>query len=212
MNVLAFSKPASWPTLTTTSDALDLQQRLARLPFYMPTMQGGVATVNNGFGAAQPASWPKLWTGGFGDFATDLQTIINKAPQLLSQVVTILDKAAPQLPTILKMVEDPAFPVLVQKVETLQKIEAAKPAAPGGAPGPAKPGVGLDRVVPLWDAAIFIESHPAAAFVKDHPVLVGTGIAVVLAGIGFGVGMGIGRWTKKCRAGFADRHYRRRRN
>ncbi len=129
---------------------------------------------------------------GFGDTISDLSALLGKGGQILS-------KAGPYLDTVLEIVQDPALPQLITKVKTLKAVDqgTSAPAAPGAAP---TPGVGLNRVLPLWDAAIFYTKYPWA------PWAIGAGAIVVLGGIGFG----IGRATKKCRTGMG-RSYRRRR-
>lgn len=181
VNGLGAVQPASWPRLWTSEGDADVQQRLMQLPFY----------AQQGFGEAQ-----------FGGVMEDLQTIVQKAPTYLNQLVTIVNKGAPYLPTIVKVVEDPALPQVVSRIEKLKAADAAA-SAPSGIPAaaaPSKPGVGLSRTLPLWDAAIGYTKYPWA------PWAIAAGAVVVLGGIGFG----IGRWTKKCKTGTVGRRYRRR--
>lgn len=132
---------------------------------------------------------------GFGDTISDLSSLLNKGG-------AILQKAGPYLDTVLEVVQDPALPQLVTKIKALKAIDAGTrtPTAPGAPAPAAAPGVGLNRVLPLWDAAIFYTKYPWA------PWAIGAGAVVLLGGIGFG----IGRATKKCRTGMG-RSYRRRR-
>lgn len=167
--LFAAHNPASWPEVWSTQAEFDLQQRLNKLPFYAPT------------------------SAGFGDTVSDIQALLSKANQILTQ-------AGPYLDTVLQVVQDPAMPQLISRVKTLKSIDAAKSPSTPTAPGtPVKPGVGLARTLPLWDAAIWYTKYPWA------PWAIGAGAIVVLGGLGFGVG----RWTKKCRAGLG---YRRRRS
>lgn len=175
-------QPASWPRVWSTDDAIDLKSRLQQLPL----MRRGT------LGDAQ-----------FGSVFDDIQTLLAKAPNLISQAVTIVQKAEPYIPTITSAVQDPAMPQLMARVQTLQALEAAKspPAVPGATPAaPASAGVGLNRVLPLFDVAIWYEKHPWA------PWAIGAGVITVLGGIGFGVG----RWTKRCRTS-STAGYRRKR-
>mgnify|MGYP003392130284 CR=1 FL=1 len=129
---------------------------------------------------------------GLGDTISDLSALLGKGGQILS-------KAGPYLDTVLEIVQDPALPQLITKVKVLKAADAG--ASPSAAPGgTAAPGVGLNRVLPLWDVAIFYTKYPWA------PWAIGAGAVVLLGGIGFG----IGRATKKCRTGMG-RSYRRRR-
>ena len=129
---------------------------------------------------------------GLGDPISDLSSLLSKGG-------AILQKAGPYLDTVLEVVQDPALPQLVTKIKTLKALDTgtSMPSAPGA---PSTPGVGLNRVLPLWDAAIWYTKYPWA------PWVIGGGTILVLGGIGFG----IGRATKKCRTGMG-RSYRRRR-
>lgn len=162
---------AALPEVWSTSAEFDLKQRLSKLPFY--TGQ----------------------SPGLGDTVSDIQALLSKGS-------TILSKAGPYLDTVLEIVQDPALPQLVTKVKLLKAIDAGTrtPTAPGAPAPAATPGVGLNRVLPLWDAAIFYTKYPWA------PWAIGAGAILVLGGIGFG----IGRATKKCRTGMG-RSYRRKR-
>lgn len=129
---------------------------------------------------------------GLGDIVSDVSALLGKGGQILT-------KAGPYLDTVLEIVQDPALPQLITKVKVLKAVDAgtSAPAVPGTA---TTPGVGLKRVLPLWDIAIFYTKYPWA------PWVIGAGTVIVLGGIGFG----IGRATKKCRTGMG-RSYRRRR-
>lgn len=194
------AQPSGWPQHWSTEGEIDLQSRLARLPFYslptpalplpnVPMVQGGPA--------------------GLGGVTEDLQTILQKAPDLLAKLVKILNAAGPHLDTVLQISLDPALPQIVARLKTLQASAAAKPstpAAPGAAPTTDS---GVSKLIPALDAAIFLDRHPAAQFAIDHPILVGAGAFVILTGIGFG----IGRLSKRCRTASpaVGRRYRRRR-
>lgn len=196
-------QPGGWPEHWSTAAEIDLQSRLARLPFYsLPTPAlalPNVPTVHAG-----PA--------GLGGVAEDLQTIIQKAPDLLTKLVKILNAAGPHLDTVVLIAQDPALAQIVNRLKTLQASAASKPSTPA-APGAAPTAdTGISKLIPALDAAIFLDKHPAAQFAVDHPILVGAGAVVILAGIGFG----IGRLSKRCKAPAAfgrgrAKHYRRRR-
>lgn len=184
--LFAAHQPASRPVVWATEAEFELQERLNKLPFYAPA--------------------------GFGGVAEDIQTILAKGPELLTKAVAILNQAGPHLDTVMGLVRDPALPQLVTRLKTLQTLEAAKAppkiaAAPGTVPAPASTDTGIKKLVPVLDAGIFLAKHPAAQFAVDHPVLVGAGAILLLGGIGFG----IGRLSKRCRApSGVGRHYRRR--
>lgn len=182
--LFASHQPAPLPRVWSTEAETDLQDRLSRLPFYAPA--------------------------GFGGVAEDIQTILAKGPELLTKAVGILNQAGPHLDTVMGIAKDPALPQVVNRLKTLKALAAAKapPPVPGAPKPPPSTDSGISKLVPVLDTAIFLDKHPAAQFVLDHPVLVGAGAFVVLTGIGFG----IGRLTKRCRASSASvgRHYQRR--
>lgn len=126
----------------------------------------------------------------FNGSAEDLLAIFRRAPAYASQISAILTKGAAYLPTIVKVVEDPALPQVVRRIETLRTIAAKKaPSAPSAPSVPSVPGVGLHRVVPLLDAAIWYSKYPWA------PWAIGAAAVLALGGIGFG----LGRWTRRRR-------------
>ena len=169
-------QPSNWPTVWSTAAEFDLMSRLAQLPTYAPP-------------------------SGLGDVTSDIAELIQKAPDLLQKGVQLINQAGPQLDTIIAIVQDPVFPQIVDKLKQLQSIEDAKSAASPSATSTTTPtpgSTGLNQLVPVLDAAIFTEQHPAAKFALDHPILVGAGAAVLMIGIGAGVGYGISR-LRKCR-------------
>lgn len=178
-------QPRNWPTVWSTNDDFDLQSRLARLPFM---------------------------TGGLGDITSDIAAIAQQAPQLLAKLQQILTQAGPHLDTVLQIAQDPALPQIIERLQTLKAQEDAK--APVSADGstPTSTGSGIDKLLPVLDTAIYLNKHPAAQFALDHPILVGVGAALVLAGVGAGVMYGVSRWRAKRRGAAAvGRRYRRRR-
>lgn len=156
-----------------------------------------------------PAAWPTVWSTS-AEF--DLQQRLHKLPfyapagfgdplsDLLAKGGAILTKAGPYLDTVLLVLQDPAMPQLIDRIKALKAADAAAsaPATPGATPT-AQTGVGLSRTLPLWDAAVFYTKYPWA------PWVIAGGAVLVLGGIGFG----IGRATKKCRAGLGYRRKRR---
>lgn len=128
-----------------------------------------------------------------GDTSSDLAALAAKSPALLSQVISIVNKVENYLPTIAAAADDPALPALMNRVEQLKALENPYSAAPAAsnsaAPTPTGPqnGVGLNRVLPLFDAAIVYEKYPWAPWA----ILAGT--VVVLGGAGFA----LGRWSTR---------------
>jgi hypothetical protein len=124
-----------------------------------------------------------------GDFKSDLIALASEAPGVVSQLVTVLKAVKPVLPTVRMVIEDPAFPRVVQQIQTLHDIEAARAAATPTVPGlPTPPGVGvgLSKAVPILDAVIYARRNPWAPWAAG---------AVLLLAIG-GVGYRLGRRKK----------------
>jgi len=125
-------------------------------------------------------------------YAADLATLIRKAGAALPQAVKVIDKGLAYLPTILAVVEDPALPSLVQRIQTLRSMSkptTAAPPRPGAyvpptttSSAPAVHGVGLSKIVPLIDKYIWVRRNPAVV------VGVGLGGVAALVGVGFLIG------------------------
>jgi hypothetical protein len=115
--------------------------------------------------------------------------IIDKAGAQLPRVVQIIETAEPYYPLILRILQDPQFPEVVKRVEKVMALSKGKPKKKGG--GLADFGVAseLGPVVKGLDAYIWM---------REHPVVVWGGAIGVVLGI-FGLGFGVGRWTKKGR-------------
>jgi hypothetical protein len=173
---------------------------LSRLPFYAPT--------------------------GLGDIVSDVQNLLQqlqsgalgqKATEALQKLNAIIDQAGPHLDTVMQLLQDPALPQVVDRLKTLQTMSAT-PTTPTDTTTPTETTpatpqpTAAAKLVPVLDAAIFVEQHPAAKFALEHPILVGVGAAVVLTGLGFGIGYGVSRARAKrtmTPAAFG-RRYRRR--
>lgn len=87
-------------------------------------------------------------------------------------------------PTALKVLEDPALPAVIDRAGTLAtlafppKPRTATPTAPTA---PAKPGVGLDKAVPILDRAIWTMRNKwviplAIAGATLTPMVIGFGL------------------------------------
>lgn len=143
--------------------------------------------------------------------AAAIAEFLNKTPDVVTQALAVLDKASTSIPTLTSIIEDPAFPQVMDRIKEMRAIAAAGPPAPPPAP-PAKssppPGVGLQKFLPFMDAAIFYLRNPAVTWV------VGGSLVLVVAGLGYGLGRRSGRHKerklaaqKSAPAGFG---YRRR--
>lgn len=90
------------------------------------------------------------------------------------------------------VLEDPALPAvtnLVQQVYTTEKARATAKTPSATPTGPKVPGVGLSKLVKPLQTYLWVRQNP----VKAKLIAVGVLLAPVL------LGMGIGRWTKRCR-------------
>jgi hypothetical protein len=120
----------------------------------------------------------------------DIAYFAAKAPELVGKVVRIVRKAEPYMDDIVKIVEDPALPGLVQRVRTIRALSGTT------SPGLAGPSVDpslLSKYMPALDAYIWV---------KQHKWVVPVAIAAVVLVPGL-IGFAIGRKTKKCAVGVA---------
>ncbi len=117
--------------------------------------------------------------------AEDIVELGTQAPGVVSGLVKIVRKVGPIMGTVRVIIDDPAFPTIVQRINTLHEIEAAQAPKPApGVPGvPTQPvGIGLHRAVSVLDAVIFARRNPWA------PWVVGAGILLVIGGVGYRLG------------------------
>ncbi len=125
---------------------------------------------------------------GLGGTWDDLAKIIDKVPEYIDDVAKIVDKAGKYLPTLAHIAEDPALPLIVERVKKLRALEKerkAKEAASGkvSAAEAAKPaGIGLRHFVAPLDAFITVREKPWI------PYAVIGGSALLLIGVGVVVG------------------------
>lgn len=82
---------------------------------------------------------------GLGDVWSDAAALVQRGPDLIHQVVLIMDQVGPYLGTIQHVLEDPALPAVVQRVEIIRGLEQS---SSGGA---AVKGVGLSKIVKPLD-------------------------------------------------------------
>lgn len=171
----------------STEAELDLQNRLSRLPFYAPA----------GFGGAQ-----------FGNIVDDIQALVQQLPgaiqsgsAALAQLGPLIEKAGPYLQTVYEILQDPAMPQIMTRVETIKSL-VAKPSVPSQAATSNAPAdLKLYRAVPYLDSAIYVLKHPWV------PWVAGTATFLLLGGIGFAVG----RLTARRKTASPVTGYRRRR-
>lgn len=117
--------------------------------------------------------------------AEDIVALGSQAPGVISGLVKVVKTVGPVLPTINLVLEDPAFPQVIERIKTLHEIEASKPSAPStpGFPAPAPAtGIGLNRAVPILDAVIFARRNPWV------PWVVGGLLFLIPIGIGYKLG------------------------
>lgn len=92
-------------------------------------------------------------------FAEDLQTLLANLPDLVHQGAQVVTQAQGYLPTIQMVLDDPALPAVVQRVNTIRALEVSSAAA-SGKPASAVKGIGLQRVIPALDAYIWYRKNP----------------------------------------------------
>lgn len=126
---------------------------------------------------------PAASSGGLFDPATS---------SLLSSFSAIAAKAQAYLPTIINIVEDPALPKVVHKIQVLRALEvnaraeaSAKHQPQPGPPGPV--GIGLWRIAGVLDAYIWTREHPWAF----------RGVVAGSVGALIAIGFGLGRLSKR---------------
>lgn len=113
----------------------------------------------------------------------DITALGTEAPAVIGGLVQVVRKVGPVLPTVKLILDDPAFPQIVQRIQVLHAIEASKPSTPStpGVPG-APVGIGLRKAVPILDAVIYARRNPWAPWVAGGLIL------LVIGGIGFKLG------------------------
>lgn len=120
-----------------------------------------------------------------GGLTEDLADILAKGPQVASQVAAITRKIWPYLGTIRTVVDDPALPAVIQRVQviqTLPPLNLPSFTAPSPTPAIPEPGIGLKNVVPALDAYIYARRNPWV------PFAVLGGIIFVIGGLGYRLG------------------------
>jgi hypothetical protein len=111
----------------------------------------------------------------------DITTILDKGPAVASQVSAIITKIYPFLGTVRKIVDDPALPQVVQRIEVINAMPSTATGLPGSIVVSA-PGVGLKHLLAPLDAYIYARRNPWA------PWAIGAGIVLVIGGIGYRLG------------------------
>jgi hypothetical protein len=115
--------------------------------------------------------------------AEDVQTILAQGPAVAQNAAAIISRIGPYVGTVRRVVDDPAFPTVIQRIQTIADIEASSAASSGGGPTTTThAGVGLSRAVPVLDAYIFARRNPWTAG------LVVGGIIAIIAGLGYRYG------------------------
>jgi len=128
------------------------------------------------------------------DVQRALQSVQEVPTELGADVFSILSQAQKYLDIVSGVLTDKALPDLAQRIRTISSINTSGPKAPAAPAAPAdtsKPvNLDLQRFVKPLDAYIYYRRHTWIL-----PVAIGGGV-LLLAGLGFG----IGRWTKSCKA------------
>jgi len=126
-------------------------------------------------------------SGRLDGIVDDLATLATQGPAILAKAVTIIKKVAPYIDTAVLVVNDPALPKIMQRINTLHDIEAKKVqafAVIAHKPPPTKDKIGISLksfILPL-DAFIYIKKNPIV------PWLVGLGVLLLIGGTGYRLG------------------------
>jgi len=107
----------------------------------------------------------------------DLLTLINQGPAVAQNLAAIIRRVNPYIGTVRRVVDDPAFPTLMQRVQTITNMT---PSSGGGGGGGGS--IGLAKAVPLLDGYIYALRNPWA------PWLAGLGILALIGGVGYRMG------------------------
>lgn len=107
----------------------------------------------------------------------DLTTVFTKAPDLIRTLASAINKISPYAGTVKRIVQDPALPTVLNRVQT---IIAAQPSSGGGSGGGG--GINLAKIVPVLDGVIYVQRNPWV------PWAVGLGIVAIIGGIGYRMG------------------------
>ena len=121
---------------------------------------------------------------GLADPFSDLMVLVAQHPDALSKTYTILKKVLPHVDVVYYVVEDPSFPLVMDRIKTLHQMElppqgASKSTSPQSALDKAKLGVGMRSAVKGLDTFIYVRRNPAVV-----PAAIG-GVAFLLLGLGF---------------------------
>jgi hypothetical protein len=111
----------------------------------------------------------------------DLVDIISKGPAVAGQIAGIVRKIWPYLGTVRQIVDDPALPQIIGRIQTINALPSTKTGLPGSPLQPAA-GVGLKHLVKPLDMYIYARRNPWA------PWAVGAGIVLVIGGLGYRLG------------------------
>lgn len=114
--------------------------------------------------------------------AEDVQTILSQGPAVAQNAAAIISRIGPYVGTVRRVVDDPSFPIVIQRIQTIADIEASSASSGGGGGSTAHAGVGLSRAVPILDAYIFARRNPWTA-----GIAIG-GIFAIIIGIGYRLG------------------------
>ena len=112
--------------------------------------------------------------GQLGGILDDLQTIIDKAPGYVHQAAGVVDQAGGYLATVKTVLEDPALPAVVERINTIHALEVSSSVSSGGTSNVK--GVGLSRAIPILDAYIWYRRNPWVPWAA-----LGTGAFLVLS-------------------------------
>lgn len=98
---------------------------------------------------------------------------------IIGQATSVIQQSSQYLPTIQMVLNDPALPGIIQRVDTILAIPTAPSSTPGTAPTAP---VGLQQFYPYLDAYIFWKQNPVLT-----PLAVAAGVLLIGA-VGYKLG------------------------
>lgn len=123
-----------------------------------------------------------LLVRGLHGISEDLATLSSQGPAVLSKAAAVVRAVGPYVDTIVRVVNDPALPQFIQRIEIIDSLEPSSPGSTTTAAVNDKSGVGLKHFIKPLDAYIYARKNPWA------PWVVGGGIVAVLLGVGYRLG------------------------
>jgi hypothetical protein len=101
---------------------------------------------------------------------------------VIEDVQAIVHKAGPYLNTIVKVVNDPALPQFIARVEAIDALDSGGSPSSSSTANADRSGVGLKNFLMPLDAYIYVRKNPWV------PWALGGAFVLLVGGIGYGIG------------------------